>query len=159
MNKLANFIEYHRNLGRQQAMLDTGSLTKQADVLSKVLPKSRMGRLALGAGVLGGGIAASKALAPKDQSTLESLYSGGKDMLSNVSQEDLMGYLDLVQSLQQGGGQYGSMGYSAATPSPSDMYAMSDIGDYGSYDPSSSMGYDAQMSPEELQQVMYYHSA
>jgi hypothetical protein len=86
------------------------------------------------------------------------MYEGGKDMLGNMSQEDVMGYANLLSQLQGGAGGY-SMGYSAGSPSPSD-YAMQDLGDLGAYaeqDPYATMGYEAGMSPEEMQQYMAYY--
>ena len=150
MNKIAQFVDYYRNLGRQDAMA-------ASQKTAGMLPSSRLVKAALGALGIAGGIGAAKALSRPEPSTLENLYEGGKDMLSNMSQEDLMGYARLLQNAQGGGG-YSSMGYSAASPSPSD-YAMQDLGsmDYGE-DPYAQMGYEAQMSPEEMQQYMAYYS-
>ena len=152
MNKLAQFIEYYENLGRQAAMSDRQKT-------AGFLPTSRLGRLGLGALGLAGGIGAAKALSTPEPSALENLYEGGKDMLSNMSQEDVMGYANMLSQLQGGGGY--SMGYDSGTPSPSD-YTMQDLGqlgaNYGEYDPYSSMGYESQMSPEEMQQYMAYYS-
>ena len=152
MNKLAQFVDYYRNLGRQAALADR-------EKTAGFLPSSRMAKAGLGvAGVLGG-IGAAKALSTPEPSTLENMYEGGKDMLSNMSQEELMGYASMLAQLQGGGGY--SMGYDAGTPSPSD-YAMQDLGQmeynpYG-YDPTSQMGFEAQMTPEEMQQYMAYYS-
>ena len=151
MNKIAKFVDYYRNLGRQAALADR---QKAAGFMPR-MPRSRMGKAALGALGIGGGIAAARALSQPEPSALENMYEGGKDMLSNMSQEELMGYANLISQLQSGDGY--SMGYSAASPSPSD-YAMADIGPIDSYDPSSQMGYEAQMSPEEMQQYMAYYS-
>lgn len=152
MNKLAQFVEHYRNIGRQAALADR-------EKTAGFLPNSRMARLGLGALGLAGGIGAAKALSKPEPSALENMYEGGKDMLSNMSQEDLMGYANMLAQLQGGGGY--SMGYGAGTPSPSD-YAMQDLGqmDYGQYDydPASQMGYASQMSPEEMQQYMAYYS-
>lgn len=148
MNKLAHFVQYYRNLGYQAAMADR---TKTAGFL----PRSRLGKAALGALGVGGGIAAAKALSRPDPSTLESLYEGGKDMLSNMSQEDLMGYANMLSQLQGNSGY--AMGYSSASPSPTD-YLMEDINPGYDYDPDSQMGYESQMTPEEMQQYMAYYS-
>lgn len=151
MNKLAQFVEHYRNLGRQAAISDT-------EKTAGFLPSSRLARAGLGALGLAGGIGAAKALSTPEPSTLENMYEGGKDMLSDMSQEDLMGYANMLSQLQGGG--Y-SMGYDAGTPSPSD-YAMQDLGQldqaYAQYDPTSQMGYEAQMTPEEMQQYMAYYS-
>lgn len=152
MNKIAQFVEYYRNLGRQASLANR-------EKTAGLLPNSRMARLGLGALGLAGGIGAAKALSNPEPSTLENMYEGGKDMLSNMSQEDLMGYANMLAQLQGGGGY--SMGYDASTPSPSD-YAMQDLGpmEYGqyAYDPASQMGYESQMTPEEMQQYMAYYS-
>ena len=159
--KLATYLEFYRNLGRKAALQETNKT-------AGFMPKSRLGKAALGAVGLGGGIAAAKALTQPEPSTLESMYQGGKDMLSNMTQEDMMGYMNMLSQLQGGGGGY-SMGYDASSPSPSD-YSMQDLGDYDTsysmgYDSAyaqpdsySSMGYEAQMSPEEIQQYMAYYS-
>ena len=156
MNKLAYFVEHYSNLGRQAAIQDIqNGHTKTAGII----PSSRMGKALLGAAGLGGGLAAYKATRP-EPSALENMYEGGKDMLSNMSQEDLMGYANLLSQLQSGGGGY-SMGYNAGSPSPSD-YAMQDLGDLGGYaaqDPYATMGYEAGMSPEEMQQYMAYYGS
>ena len=149
MNKLAHFIDHYRTLGAQAAL--SGGQTKTAGFL----PSSRLGRAALGALGIGGGVAAAKAMSEPEPSALENMYEGGKDMLSNMSQDDLMGYANMLQQLNAGGGGY-SMGYDAGSVSPTD-YAMQDLG-YVDYDPSSQMGYEAQMSPEEMQQYMAYYS-
>lgn len=152
MNKIAHFVEYYRNLGRQAALADR-------EKTAGILPNSRMARLGLGALGLAGGIGAAKALSTPEPSALENMYEGGKDMLSNMSQEDLMGYANMLAQLQGGGGY--SMGYDAGSPSPSD-YAMQDLGQldqvYAQYDPSSQMGYESQMTPEEMQQYMAFYS-
>lgn len=156
MNKIAYFIEHFRNLGRQAA-LEGGEKT------AGFMPSSRMGRLGLGALGLAGGIGAAKALSRPEPSMLENMYEGGKDMLSNMSQEDVMGYANILSQMQ--GGQGYSMGYNAGSPSPSD-YAMQDLGgdygqDYGgydNYDVDSAMGYGAGMSPAEMQQYMAYYN-
>ncbi len=149
MNKIAHFVEYYRNLGHQAALADRAKT-------AGFLPKSRLGKAALGAIGLGGGIAAAKALSRPEPSALENLYEGGKDMLSNMSQEDLMGYANLLSQLQQGGPGY-SMGYSSGSSSPTD-YMLEDIGGGYGYDPASQMGYESQMTPEEMQQYMAYYS-
>ena len=149
MNKLAQFINHYRALGARDAI--NNSRTKTAGIL----PSSRLGKAALGALGIGGGIAAARALSRPDPSALENMYEGGKDMLSNMTQEDLMGYTNILQQLNSVDPGY-SMGYDAATPSPAD-YAMEDL-DYAQYDPSSQMGYEAQMSPEEMQQYLAYYS-
>ena len=153
MNKLAHFVQYYRNLGHQAAK---ENMAKTAGVL----PNSRLGKAALGALGLGGGIAAAKALSRPEPSALENMYEGGKDMLSNMSQEDLMGYASLFNQMRGGGPGY-SMGYDAGTPSPSD-YTMQDLGQldqaYAQYDPTTQMGYESQMTPEEMQQYMAYYS-
>jgi len=78
-------------------------------------------------------------------------------MLSNMSQDELMGYANLLGGLNAGSGSgYSLQGYDAGSASPAD-YAMEDIG-YADYDPYSQMGYQAQMSPEEMQQYMAYYS-
>ena len=152
MNKLAHFVNYYRNLGQQAALADRQKV-------ASFMPRSRLGKAALGALGIGGGIAAAKALSQPEPNVLENMYEGGKDMLSNMSQEELMGYANLLSQLQGGGGY--SMGYSSGSPSPSD-YAMEDIGPmesaYANYSPDSQMGYEAQMSPEEMQQYMAYYS-
>jgi len=148
MNKLAQFVEHYRNLGRQAALADR-------EKTAGILPNSRMGKAALGALGIGGGIAAAKALSRPEPSTLENLYEGGKDMLSNMTQEELMGYANMLSQLQRGGGY--SMGYDAGSISPVD-YSMQDIGQEYAYDPSSQMGYEAAMSPEEMQQYMNYYA-
>lgn len=160
MNKLAQFVDYYKNLGRQAAQADR-------EKTAGFLPSSRLGKAGLGALGLAGGIGAAKALSQPEPSALESIYEGGKDMLSNMSQEELMGYANMLSQLQQGGGY--SMGYDAGSPSPAD-YTMQDIGaydpsyasgydaGYADYDPSASMGYEAQMSPEEMSQYMAYYS-
>lgn len=149
MNKLAHFIEHYRALGAQDA-LNAGH-TKTA----RFMPSSRLGKAALGALGIGGGIAAAKAMSQPEPGMLENMYEGGKDMLSNLSQDDIMGYANMLQQLNDSGGGY-SMGYDAGSLSPVD-YGMQDIG-YADYDPSSQMGYEAQMSPEEMQQYMAYYS-
>jgi hypothetical protein len=153
MNKLAMFVKHYRNLGSQQA-LSTMSGQEKTAFLGKLLPKSRLGKLGLGLAGLGGAGAAYKSM--QDQpSTLENLYSGGKDALSNMSQEDLMGYANLIDQLRSGGGS-SILGYGAegGQVDPS-MYAMSDM--YPE-DASSSMGYESQMSPEEAQAYLQYYS-
>lgn len=166
MNKIAHFIEHYRNLGSQYALSQGSTSTKTAGFM----PSSRMGKAALGALGIGGGIAAAKALSP-EPSMMENMYEGGKDMLSNMSQEDMMGYANLLQQMSGGGGY--SMGYDAGSASPVD-YSMSDLGDpyasmgyaaqdpyasmgYAAQDPYASMGYEAQMSPEEMAQYMAYY--
>lgn len=148
MHKLAQFVDHYRALGAQHA------LSQSREKTARFLPSSRLGRAALGALGLGGGIAAAKSMSTPEPSTLENIYEGGKDMLSNMSQEDVMGYATMLQQLNAGGGY--SMGYDAGSPSPSD-YAMQDIG-YDDYDPYAQMGYQAQMSPEEMQQYLAYYS-
>lgn len=176
MNKIAHYIEYYRNLGSQYA-LTQGTTTKTAGLM----PSSRMGKATLGALGIGGGIAAAKAMSP-EPSMVENMYEGGKDMLSDMSQEDMMGYANLLQQMSGGGGY--SMGYDAGSASPVD-YSMSDLGDpyasmgydtqdpyasmgyaaqdpyasmgYVAQDPYASMGYEAQMSPEEMAQYMAYY--
>lgn len=152
MNKIAQFVEHYKSLGRQAALTN---LEKTAGIL----PNSRLARAGLGALGLAGGIGAAKAMSSPEPSTLENMYEGGKDMLSDMSQEDLMGYANLLSQLQGGGGY--SMGYDASSPAPMD-YAMQDLGQldnsYSQYDPYSSMGYESQMTPEEMQQYMAYYS-
>ena len=148
MNKLAQYIDYYRNLGRQAALSETQKV-------AGIMPSSRLGKAALGALGIGGGIAAARAMSRPEPSALENMYEGGKDMLSNMSQEDLMGYASLLQQLQGGGGAY-SMGYDSGTPSPTD-YAMQDIGYYAP-SPADQMGYEAQMSPEEMELYRAYYS-
>lgn len=152
MNKLAQFVQHYRNLGSQAALGET-------EKTAGFLPSSRMARAGLGALGLAGGIGAAKALSKPEPGALENMYEGGKDMLSNMSQEDLMGYANMLSQLQGGAGY--SMGYDAGTPSPSD-YATQDLGqmDYNQYgyDPASQMGYESQMTPEEMQQYMSYYS-
>lgn len=152
MNKLAQFVQYYRNLGSQAALGET-------EKTAGFLPSSRLARAGLGALGLAGGIGAAKALSTPEPSALENMYEGGKDMLSSMSQEDLMGYANMLAQLQGGGGY--SMGYDAGSPSPSD-YAMQDLGHldqaYAQYDPTSQMGFEAQMTPEEMQQYMAYYS-
>ena len=97
MNKLANYVNYYRNLGRQAAL-------QQTEKTAGMMPRSRLGKAALGALGIGGGIAAAKALSQPEPSTMENLYEGGKDMLSNMSQEELMGYATMLGQLQGGGG-------------------------------------------------------
>ena len=152
MNKLAQFVDYYRNLGRQAALADR-------EKTAGFLPSSRMAKAGLGvAGVLGG-IGAAKALSTPEPSTLENMYEGGKDMLSNMSQEELMGYASILGQLGQGSGY--AMNYAAGTPSPSD-YSLQDLGqldqEYASYDPSSMMGYSYQMTPEEAYQYMAFNA-
>ena len=160
MNKIAQFVEHYRNLGIQAALANR-------EKTAGFMPSSRMGKAALGALGLAGGVGAAKALSQPEPSTLENIYEGGKDMLSNMTQEDMMGYANMLSQLQGGGGY--SMGYDAGSPSPAD-YAMEDIGaydpsyasgydsGYANYDPSHSMGYESQMTPEEMQQYMAYYS-
>ena len=155
MNKLASFIQYYRDLGSQAA------LQQEQEKTARFMPRSRLGKAALGALGLGGGIAAAKAMSQPEPSTLENVYEGGKDMLSNMTQEDVMGYAKLLQRLQGDEGGY-TVGYDASSLSPSD-YAMTDLGDghdhsQVSYDPYASMGYEAQMSPEEAQAYLQYYS-
>jgi hypothetical protein len=151
MNKLAHFVDYYRNLGRQAAL-------QQTEKTAGMMPRSRLGKAALGALGIGGGIAAAKALSQPEPSAMENLYEGGRDMLSNMSQEELMGYANMLSQLQGGGGGGGySMGYSAGSPSPTD-YTMQDLGEGYAQDPSSQMGYESQMTPEEMQQYMAYYS-
>ena len=85
MNKIAQFVEHYRNLGRQAALADRQKT-------AGFLPNSRMARAGLGALGLAGGIGAAKALSAPEPGALENMYEGGKDMLSNMSQEDMMGY-------------------------------------------------------------------
>ena len=148
MNKLAQYIDYYRNLGRQAALAETQKV-------ASIMPRSRLGKAALGALGIGGGIAAARAMSRPEPSALENIYEGGKDMLSNMSQEDLMGYANLLQQLQGGGGGY-SMGYDSGAPSPMD-YAMQDIG-YYEPNPADQMGYEAPMSPEEMELYRAYYS-
>jgi hypothetical protein len=156
MNKLASFIQYYRDLGSQAA------LQQGQEKTARLMPRSRLGKAALGALGLGGGIAAAKAMSQPEPSTLENMYEGGKDMLSNMTQEDVMGYANMLQQLQGGGGGGYAMGYDASSLSPSD-YAMTDLGSgydqsQVNYDPYATMGYEAQMSPEEIQQYMNYYA-
>jgi len=149
MNKMANFINFFKTLGAQTAIEHSNGHEKTAFVrsLGKLMPKSRMGRLGL-AGLGGAGaIAAYKANQDKP-STLENMVAGGKDMLSEMSPEEMMGYINLARSL--GGGDY-SMGYDALSGEyPMEMaYA----------DPADAMGYASQMSPEEMQQYLSYYGA
>lgn len=156
MNKIAYFIEHFRNLGRRAAL-------EGVEKTAGFMPSSRMGRLGLGALGLAGGIGAAKSLSQPDPGVLENMYDGGRDMLSNMSQEDLMGYANILSQMQGGGGY--SMGYDVSRPSPGD-YAMQDLGgdyeqDYGEYDNfdvDSAMGYGAGMSPAEMQQYMAYYN-
>jgi hypothetical protein len=149
MNKIAQYIEHFKGLGAQDALqqIETEQ-TKQAGIL----PTSRMGRLGVGAlGALGLG-AGYKALQPEDPGMLDAALSGGKDMLSNLSPEDLAMYGNLLGNLGQGGG--GAMGYDSYQPSPAD-YALQDI----EQDPYASMGYETQMSPEEAAQYYAYYNS
>jgi hypothetical protein len=153
MNKIAQFINYHRVLGSNYARNQMMSKT------AGIIPSSRLGKLTTGALGVGGALAAAKAMQP-EPSMLENMYDGGRDMLSNMSQEDLMGYANLLNQMSSQGGY--SMGYDAGSMSPVD-YSMSDIGDpyasmgYAAQDPYASMGYEAQMSPEEMAQYMAYY--
>ena len=138
MNKIATFITHFRTLGSAYAQ----GLEKNA-VLGKILPKTRMGRL--GAGVLGatGAGALFKGMQEEEPGMLENAVAGGKDLLSNMSQEDLMQYASLLRGSP--GGEY-SMGYS-----PNEMYAT----EYPPLD--DSMGYAASMTPEEQQAYLAYY--
>ena len=151
MNKLASFVTHYQRLGQEAAFNQLGGREKTA-FLSKLLPKSRLGKLGLGAaGLLGAGAAYKSTR--EEPSTLENLYEGGKDTLSNMSQEELMGYADLIARLGRGDTS-GLMGYSADQQVDPSMYAMTDI----AQDPYASMGYEAQMSPEEAQAYLQYYS-
>lgn len=173
MNKLAQYIDHYRNQGAQAALQNFNSgRAKQASALGAVgrglgraLPKSRMGQLGLGVGAGVAGLAGLGALGAgqSDPGMLEAALSGGKDMLSDLSPEDLAMYGSLLTNLGEGGGGYSH--YDAHQPSPSD-YALEDIGyadpSYasgydagygGGYDPNT-MGYDLPMSPEE--ESVYY---
>ena len=149
MNKIAQYIEHFKGLGAQAALqqIETEQ-TKQAGIL----PTSRMGRLGAGAlGALGLG-AGYKALRQEDPSMLDSALTGGKEMLSDLSPEDLAMYGNLLTNLGAGGGGYAS--YDARQPSPAD-YVLQDIG----MDPHASMGYESQMSPEEVAQYYAYYNS
>ena len=149
MNKIANFVNFFRVLGAQTAIEHSNGHEKTAFArsLGKLVPKSRIGKLGL-AGLGGAGAVAAYKANQDQPSTLESMYEGGKEMLSEMSPEEMMGYVNLARSL--GGGDY-SMGYDALSADyPMEMaYA----------DPSDSMGYEAQMSPEEMQQYLSYYGA
>lgn len=158
MNKMASYVQFFVDMGKQAALQE--GQTKVAN-LARLMPKSRMGKATLGLGALGGALAGAKALGQPEPNALENMYEGGKDMLSNMSQEELMGYANLLGQLNQGG----VMGYDASGVQ-ADPYSLEDMGGYGGYeDPMAyapqggdMMGYDAQMSPEEMQQYMAYYS-
>jgi hypothetical protein len=151
MIKVAQFIDHYRRLGAQAAQQQAGQ-AKHAG-LSSLLPKSRMGKLGLGAlGALGAGAAYKHT--QQEPGLLESAYDGGKEMLGNMSQEDLMGYAAMLEQLQGGGGY--SQGYAADELSPAD-YSLEDLGyPTNGYDTS---GYEAQMSPEEAAQYYAYYNS
>lgn len=170
MNKLAQYIDHYRNQGAQAALQNFNSgQTKQASVLGAIgrglgraLPKSRMGQLGMGVGASAVGLGALNASQP-DPGMLDAALTGGKDMLSDLSPEDLAMYGSLLSNL--GGGGAGYTHYDAHQPSPAD-YALEDVGyadpSYasgydsgygGGYDPNT-MGYDLPMSPEE--ESVYY---
>ena len=151
MNKLAYFASHYQRMGQEAALNQLGGQEKTA-FLGRLMPKSRLGKLGLGAaGLLGAGAAYKSTR--EEPSTLENLYEGGKDALSNMSQEELMGYADLISRLGRGDTS-GLMGYSADQGIDPSMYAMTDMAP----DPYASMGYESQMSPEEAQAYLQYYS-
>ena len=154
MNKLANFAQRFYVLGSNQAAADMSN-TKTAG-LESLLPKSRLGKAALGVGAGAAGLMGLKAMGRDEPSTLENLYAGGKDMLSNMSREELMGYAELVNKLRQGD----AMGYDASMGMQADAYPY-EMEDIGYYDQpmGDSMGYASQMSPSEIEQYVNYYSS
>lgn len=149
MNKLASFVNHYRQLGAQLAINNASQGLEKNAFLGKMLPKSRLGKLGLGlAGLTGAGVAAKSM--QDEPSMMENLYEGGKDALSNLSEEDIARYGNLLSNMY---GDASTMGYSAGMEDPS-MYAMTDM--YA--DPSSSMGYEASMTPEEAQAYLQYYS-
>ena len=152
MNKIANFIEYYRNAGSAAALqnLNQGHV-KQAAMPGRLgrLASSRMGKL-LGAGAAATGAGLGyQALTKEEPGMLESMAEGGKEMLSDMDPDTLAQYGAVLNSLSGGGG-YGSMGYDVSQPSPMD-YGLQEI----AYDPYSSSGYEAAMSPSEA--AVYYN--
>lgn len=154
MNKLASYVNYYYTMGKQKAVQDLSQTTKTAG-LESLIPKSRMGKALLGVGAGAAGLAGMKAMQPEPPSTLENMYEGGKDMLSNMSQEDIQSYADLVNQLRSGE----VMGYDSAMGMQADAYPY-DLEDLGYYDQPAqdSMGYASQMSPQEAQQYLNYYS-
>lgn len=155
MNKLASFVNHYRSLGSQLAVSQQQSGLEKTAFLGKLLPKSRLGKLGLGAAGLVGGTAAMKAMQP-EPSMMENLYEGGKDALSNMSEEDVVRYGNLLSQMYNDPSSlmgYDAQGAGSIDPS---MYTMTDMGYYP--DASSSMGYEAAMSPEEAQAYLQYYS-
>jgi|11_taG_2_1085331.scaffolds.fasta_scaffold00143_10 hypothetical protein len=145
MQKVANFINFFSALGAQAA-LDGNQPHIKTAFLKRLIPKSRGGRVALGLGALGAGVAGMRA-SREEPSTLDNMLDGGKEMLSDMSPEEIMGYINLARSMQDP--QAAMMGYSA--PGAMD-YAMP-------MDPQESMGYSADMSPEEYNQYLDYYGS
>tara|TARA_Y100000592_G_scaffold22091_1_gene34190 strand:- start:9321 stop:9755 length:435 start_codon:yes stop_codon:yes gene_type:complete len=144
MQKVANMVNFFRVLGAQAALEGYSSHEKTA-FLRRMMPKSRGGKALLGLGALGAGIAGMRA-AREEPSALENMYEGGKEMLSEMSPEEIMGYVNLARSM-------GSGDYMAYSPNQG-------LGDLAYMDPSmDAMGYEAQMSPEEMQQYLSYYGA
>jgi len=154
MNKLASYVNYYYTMGKQKALEDLAGTTKTAG-LESLIPRSRMGKAMLGLGAAGAGIAGVKAMQPDQPSTLENLYEGGKEMVGNMTQEDIQGYADLINQLRSGE----VMGYDSAMGMQADAYPYG-LEDLGYYDQPAqdSMGYASQMSPEEMQQYIDYYS-
>ena len=143
MNKIATFINHFRGLGATYAQsVQQQGLEKNA-FLGKLIPKTRLGRL--GAGVAGAtGLGALYKGMQDEPGMLENAVEGGKDMLSNMTQEDLMNYAHILGATDAG---YNQMGYAPTYDEMAMEYP--DLG--------GTMGYSAPMTPEEEQAYLAYY--
>ena len=148
MNKMASFINHYRALGAQAAIDQIAPSQEKTAFLNKLIPKTRLGRV--GAGIAAGiGAGAAYKGTQEEPSALAEAFEGGKDMLSNMSQEDIMGYINLMQQMNMAGpGGGGSLGYAPGGEVDPSAYALQDI------PMEDSMGY---MSPEEEQVFRTYY--
>lgn len=162
--KIAGFYNHFRALGAQAAITNV-SREKTAGIspamLGEMIPRSRIGKLGLAAGLGTAGALGYNAMRP-DPSLMDTIG----DSLGSMSQEDLMGYANMLGALshpQMQGGYSGAMGYSPIQGmQPEDEYGdyASDIGNFdtGEY-ADSDMGYSRAMSPEEQAQYLAYYGA
>ncbi len=162
-NKMAQFINHYTILGARAAAESIYSTTKTAN-LARLIPRSRLGRLGVGVGAAGAGVAGVNAIRP-EPSMMDSIG----DSLNSMSEEDLMGYASMLGSLGSGGSDpYGMMGYSPTQNPYANMpgtmddsysgYDMSDIGDFDTAElDDDAMGYSRPMSPEEEAQYLSYY--
>lgn len=164
LTKLASFVQHFRNQGTTAAIhalsRPVTGMQKQAG-LANLIPKTRIGRLGGLAGLGTAGALGYNAMRP-DPSLMDTIG----DSLGSMSQEDLMGYANMLGALshpQMQGGYSGAMGYSPIQGmQPEDEYGdyASDIGNFdtGEY-ADSDMGYSRAMSPEEQAQYLAYYGA